>query len=157
MEKLFECCYQIELFFNWEFLEFCPYGIFDGVFILWCLWSRPYKVLFRMKEKRLCKMLWSACICYFALFYNLQYESWHLCKLEVPASALQAVSGLHSVTCVLTGTVHSLTIFYCETFWVWKSRKKKGTSYRPSDLWGHRTPVAQTARHGYCLRVFLLS
>lgn len=150
MKKLFECCYQIELFFNWEFLEFCPYGIFDGVFILWCLWSRPYKVLFRMKEKRLCKMLWSACICYFALFYNLQYESWHLCKLEVPASALQEVSGLHSVTCVLTGTVHSLTIFYCETFWVWKSRKKKArpidqvTSGATGLLW-LRLPVMVTA------------
>ena len=160
MKKLFECCYQTELFFHWQLLEFCSYGIFDGVFIPRCLWSRPYKVLFRMKEKWLCKMLWSACICYFALFYNLQYESWHLCKLEVPASALQEVSGFHSVTHVLSGTVHSLfsTVrhFPCPFLGLGYERAgKQGTSYRPSELWGHRTPpVAQTARHGHCRRVF---
>ena len=32
---------------------------------------------------------------------------------------------------------------------------KQGTSCRPSELWGHRTPpVAQTARHGHWWRVF---
>ena len=106
-------------------------------------------------------MPWSACICHFALFYNLQYESWHLRELEVPASTLQEVSGFHSVTRVLTGTVHSLAIFYCETFslsfyrtWVWKSRKTRHAC-RPSELWGHRSPpVAQIARHGHWRRVF---